>query len=81
MATEIGPEQEEHLEALSTARDRLQQAQAVEDEATRHFRSLIRAGKKKSIDAAKLAQASGLSVPRIYQLLKQSDENAQASAH
>lgn len=69
MTKKIGPEQEEHLKKLTTARKRLQRLRAKEDDAMREVHTLIRDGfHEYNISGLKLATASGLSLPRVYQV-------------
>lgn len=68
MTKKIGPEQHEHLKALSTAKNKLQRVREREDEAMREVHDKIREGFRMDISGIKLAKASGLSLPRVYQV-------------
>ncbi|ASZ74796.1 hypothetical protein KHO57_gp108 [Mycobacterium phage Phabba] len=81
MTKKIGPEQHEHLKALSTAKNKLQRVREREDEAMREVHDKIREGFRMDISGIKLAKASGLSLPRVYQVrdeMQRDDEEAQA---
>ena len=68
MTKKIGPEQEEHLQALGVARDKLQRVRKTEEEAMKEVHSLVREGFEIGISGLKLATYSGLSQPRVYQI-------------
>ena len=68
MTKKIGPEQEEHLKALGVARNKLQRVRKTEADAMKEVHALIRGGFDIGISGLKLAQYSGLSQPRVYQV-------------
>ncbi|ACH62216.1 hypothetical protein MYRNA_249 [Mycobacterium phage Myrna] len=68
MTKKIGPEQHEHLKALGTAKNKLQRVREREEEAMRDVHNMIREGFRMDISGIKLAKASGLSLPRVYQV-------------
>lgn len=90
MTKKIGPEQEAHLKALNQASAKLMRAREREDEVMREVHELIRNGFRLNISGIKLADASKLSLPRVYQIREDpveepsgdtQDQTAQASSH
>lgn len=68
MTKKVGPEQVEHLKSLADAKSELQRAREHEGEAMRRVHDMIREGFQMDISGIKLAKASGLSLPRVYQV-------------
>ena len=64
----IGPEQVAHLKALNAARAKLQRARESEERAMHEVHELIRDGFEMDMSGLKLSKASGLSLPRVYQI-------------
>jgi hypothetical protein len=85
----VGPDQQEHLDALGAARDKMMRARDVEKKAMQHVHELVRQGFEKDISGVKLSRYSGLSQPRIYQIQREGaepagesdDQEAQVSEH
>lgn len=68
---ELDPVHEEHLNALIEAHDRLVEARRAQKEYLRDVHNLISEGFKSGIGGPNLAKASGLSLPRVYQIREQ----------
>jgi hypothetical protein len=58
----------DHLALIRRAAKVRERRQAATDEADTELRRLIRAGFEQGISGEKLAEAAGLSVPRVYQI-------------
>lgn len=71
-------EQYRHLKAVRDARHKLTRARTLEKSALRNLHTLIRDGFKQEIGGPKLADASGLSLPRVYQIRNQEHADAEA---
>ncbi|QZE10560.1 hypothetical protein SEA_SCOOBYDOOBYDOO_245 [Mycobacterium phage ScoobyDoobyDoo] len=79
MTKKIGPEHVQHLKALGAAKGKLIRARLKEAEAMREVHDLIREGFAMNISGIKLSDASGLSLPRVYQVRDEMrDAEAQA---
>jgi hypothetical protein len=59
---------EDHLALIRRVAKMRQRRRAALDEADDELRQLIREGFEQSISGEKLAEAAGLSVPRVYQI-------------
>lgn len=86
MTKKVGPEQQEHLDALSVLRNKLQRIRRTEDEVMKNVHDHIRKGFEMDISGVKLSKASGMSLPRVYQIREEkpasvdSDQTATADA-
>jgi hypothetical protein len=58
----------DHLALIRRAAKTRERRQAATDEADLELRRLIREGFEQGIPGEKLAEAAGLSVPRVYQI-------------
>jgi hypothetical protein len=68
MTKKVGPEQQQHLDQLEQAKAKLRRIRSREDEAMKEVHDLIKTGFDMDISGNKLSKASGLSLPRVYQI-------------
>lgn len=77
MTKQIGPEQEEILKPLGVVGKKLARIRKAEDLIMTEAHDLIRNGFARNISGLRLSKASGLSLPRVYQIRQEVDKDVE----